>query len=190
MDRKTGIITRLKNNPANPDQLSRPPVLKVEDYITSITEDIQNTIWIGTLGNGIVRFDPASGSKTHFGNSNDKEQRLKDISTWCIYPSRDGLLWLSTRSANLFTIDISNNVIPHQKIDGVTSFLDVVEENTNTVLLGTQVGLVRQDLSTGNIKRYQIDPNRLLRTSYKRFIRIKGDLFGSVRSTDCICSTL
>jgi signal transduction histidine kinase/ligand-binding sensor domain-containing protein len=161
MDRKTGLITRLKNNPTNPDQLSRPPVLTSDDHITFITEDIKKTIWIGTLSNGIVRFDPATGSVTHFGNKEDKEQVLKDISTWCLYASHDGLLWLSTQTANLYTIDISNITIPQKQLDGVMGFMDLVEENGNTILVGSQFGLIRQDLSNGTFERFLIDTKNL-----------------------------
>lgn len=161
MDRKTGIITRLKNNPANPGQLSRPPVLESIDHITFITEDAKKRIWIGTLLNGLVRYDPASGNTIHFGKVGDKERQLKDSSTWCTYTSNDGLIWLSTQSAHLYTIDISNNLIPQTRIEGFNSFMDLAEENDNTILLGTLNGLVRQDLSNGTIKRFLIEPNNL-----------------------------
>jgi signal transduction histidine kinase/ligand-binding sensor domain-containing protein len=161
MDRKTGIITRLKNSPANPDQLSRPPVFSSDDHITFITEDAKKRIWIGTLLNGLVRFDPVSGNTIHFGKRGDQEQQLKDSSTWCAYTSNDGLIWLATQSAKLYTIEISNNLIPQVRINGFNSFLDLAAENANTILLGTVNGLVRQDLSNGTINRFLIEPNNL-----------------------------
>lgn len=60
MDRKTGVFTRYPYNPNNPEQLSRPAVKNGIDHITFITEDAENKIWIGTMFNGINRYDPDS----------------------------------------------------------------------------------------------------------------------------------
>ena len=72
LDRKTGLFTRYTYNPAKPDQLSRTPVKGSCDHITFITEDADKKIWIGTLMNGIIRYDPLSKQITHYGSSDDK----------------------------------------------------------------------------------------------------------------------
>lgn len=58
LNRKTGLFTRYAYNPAKPDQLSRTPVKGSWDHITFITEDADKKIWIGTVMNGIIRYDP------------------------------------------------------------------------------------------------------------------------------------
>jgi signal transduction histidine kinase/ligand-binding sensor domain-containing protein len=176
MDRKTGIITRMKNSPNN---LSRPPVLTTDDHITFITEDKAYSLWIGTFRNGIVRFDPASGNIIHYGNKLDQEQVLKDNSVWCAYVSHDGLIWLATQSSShLYTIDITNNLIPLVKIDGISGVMQLAEENENTILLGTPEGLVRQNLSSGVSERFLIDPKN--ESSRKNVVqKILRDISGS-----------
>ncbi len=68
MDRRTGLFTRLTYNPVKPEQLSRPPEKGSPDHITFITEDADKQIWIGTLANGIIRYDPQSKKIVQYGN--------------------------------------------------------------------------------------------------------------------------
>ena len=48
-----------KNDPANPNSLSN-------NWIESIYIDSAGIIWLGTWGNGLDRFDPATGIFTHY----------------------------------------------------------------------------------------------------------------------------
>ena len=158
MDRKTGLFTRHTYNPAKPDQLSRTPLKGRFDHITFITEDAGKQIWIGTLTNGITRYDPLSKQITHYGNSDDKAGSLKDSTTWWANATPDGFIWLSTQNANLFKIDIYNTVIPHfgdNENDGVYAFN---EESSSVCWYGTVSGLVRKDFKNGTTRHFVNDP--------------------------------
>ena len=52
------------------------------DHISFINEDQQGSIWIGSLGNGMNRYDPATKQVTHFGFTmeGDKIISSKDTS--------------------------------------------------------------------------------------------------------------
>jgi ligand-binding sensor domain-containing protein len=158
MERKTGTFERHTYNPAKPEQLSRPPVIKnIGDHITFITEDALGYIWIGTFGNGINRYDTATKKITHFGANAENSGGFKDISSWWINASKDGLLWLSTQEPNLYRVDLLTNNIPRYEthIGRVYSFL---EEKPNTLWLGTDNGLVRKDIKTGTLHRFLNEP--------------------------------
>lgn len=64
MNRQNGTFERLTYDSAHPEKLSRPPLKKLfswaDGHITFITEDSRKAIWIGTFGNGLMRYDPAS----------------------------------------------------------------------------------------------------------------------------------
>jgi hypothetical protein len=62
LNRATGKFTHYTYDPKNPDKLSRLPVSTAIDYdhITFITEDATRKIWIGTLAEGLTRYDPVS----------------------------------------------------------------------------------------------------------------------------------
>jgi signal transduction histidine kinase/ligand-binding sensor domain-containing protein len=157
MDRKTGLVTRVANN-SSTQQLSWPPSTSTFDHITFINEDHEQTLWIGTFNHGIIRYNPVTGEIAHFGNQLETEHSFKDNSGWCAYVSNDGLIWVSTQSSNLFTIDIVNNLLTQSEIDGVRDFYKIREENDHTLLFGTQKGLVRKDFSNGKIEKFQMDP--------------------------------
>src|SRR5665213_3353105 len=112
MDRKTGLFTRYTYNPLKPGQLSRTPQQSDVDHVTFITEDADKKIWIGTLQNGIIRYDPVSKEIFHYGNIGNKGSDLKDSTSWCATPTPDGFIWMSTQNANLFKIDIYGTTIP------------------------------------------------------------------------------
>ena len=97
LDRKTGQFTRYTYNPSKPNQLSRTSVQGLWDHITFITEDAAKTIWIGTLQNGITRYDPASKQITHYGSNDDKKGQLKDQTSWWANATPDGFVWISTK---------------------------------------------------------------------------------------------
>ena len=158
MDRKTGFFTRHTYNPDKPELLSRTPVKDPTDHITFITEDAARKIWIGTLLNGIIRYDPVSKQIDHYGSHEDKTGILKDSTSWWANATPDGFIWLSTQNANLFKIDIYNTVIQHfgnSSDDGVSAFF---EESASIYWHGTAKGLVRKDSKNGTTQRFVNEP--------------------------------
>ena len=112
MDRRTGKFTRYPYNPSKPNQLSRTSLQGLYDHITFITEDADRKIWIGTLQNGLIRYDPVSKQTIHYGSDDDKKGLLKDQTSWWANATPDGFIWISTQNANLFRVDIYNTTIP------------------------------------------------------------------------------
>lgn len=144
LDRTTGIFTRHLYDPAQPGKLSRPPLSKGNptEHITTIVEDISGAIWIGTYESGINRYDPRTGEITYYTN-HDESAEFPDNTAWCLYPSRDGVLWLATNEGNLFRIDPLRKNIPHVEIGNIVQM--IFEDGDGTVWLGTPNGLARAD---------------------------------------------
>jgi signal transduction histidine kinase/ligand-binding sensor domain-containing protein len=158
LDRKTGKFTRYPYDPKHPEKLSRPPTDAAFflDHITFILEDAEEKLWIGTLMNGINRYDPVSQKITHFGNDEDKSGAFLDNTTWWAHASSDGLVWLSTQDDHLYKIDLHNIHIPHFKEDGLPrAFL---EEAPFFMWMGTNTGLVRKNLKNGTSQRFVHEP--------------------------------
>ena len=181
MDRKTGHFTRHTYNPAKPGQLSRPALKNYEDHITFITEDAAKQIWIGTMSNGVVRYDPETKQITHFGNDADKTGAFKDNSGWWAYPTADGLVWLSTQSARLYKIDLFNNLIPHFNSNNNAGVGSFSQETDSVFWFGTVNGLIRNDLSNGTTTRFVNElnnPNSLSNSFVETIIKDKqGDMW-------------
>jgi len=174
MDRKTGKFTHYRYNSSEPNQLSRTKLGGVWDHITFITEDANKNIWIGTLQNGMIRYDPVSKQVTHFGSDDDKKKLIKDETSWWANAAPDGFLWISTQRANVFKVDIYNTAIPFfgnrsaspdrrsRAAEGSAFVFNQVEDSV--LWIGTDSGLVRRDLKSGTLRRFtkeRSDPRSL-----------------------------
>ena len=160
MDRKTGSFERHLYNPSKPDQLARPPLKTPYDHITFIIEDAKQNLWIGTLSNGLIRYDPAFKKMTHYGNNADGSGNFKDNSGWWIDASADGLLWLSTQQSSLYKIDLFNNTIPRVLFDAGMEVNFFYEEPGTAIWYATTAnnGLIRKDSKTGALQKFMNDP--------------------------------
>ena len=164
MDRKTGRFTRHPYNPDHPENLSRP-VLTRQDYafISFLLEDSTGQIWIGTVDNGVSRYNPDSDQVTHFSMSsefredvvqNDDWKSFRESnSAWDGYAGKDGLVWITTEmDAKLYKIDLSRETFTKVNEAGVNIFFD---ESPNVIWKGTDKGLIKEDLKAGTETVYK-----------------------------------
>ncbi len=163
MDRKTGMFERYSSNHPDLAIPCRPPVSGDYDHITFITEDAKGGLWIGTLANGLSRYDPVSHTNTFFSAKSNTLSGFKDNSGWCAHASSDGLLWISTQEASLFKVELYKNYIQHNTMEGL-SISDVMKEDSNALWLATSHGLVLVKSRIGIAEQYvynALDQNSL-----------------------------
>jgi signal transduction histidine kinase len=97
MNRETGTFIRYTYDPSHPEQLSRPAVKGLgygADHIRFIVEDPKGFVWIGTIGNGINRYDPESKTVRHFGTEEKGINKLPLDHFWSHLQTKEGLLWI------------------------------------------------------------------------------------------------
>ena len=168
MDKSKGTFTHYVYDPTHPEKLSRPPFYKENwfDHITFIKEDITGAIWIGTVSQGINRYDPGTKNITHYGiihrgdeivSAKDTAAGYKDFWTWSAFTSRDGLFWISTIEGNLYEVNPLKMDIPYFTSDRGNSFYK--EPGNNILWIATEKGLVRKDLVSGTEKVWRHDPH-------------------------------
>jgi len=100
MDREKAIFTRHTYDPLHPEKLSRPPLKKyiswADDQITFITQDSAGAIWIGTLMNGVCRYDQTTKAITHYEILGNNLSGNPVRNYWWTISTKDGILWLGT----------------------------------------------------------------------------------------------
>ncbi len=148
MDRMTGKFTRHKYEPKHPERLSRPPLKKVvswaTDHISFITEDAAGFIWIGTLGNGISRYNPQKQNMIHFAGDEGHNEEGGPRNAWWALTSRDGVLWIGYWSG-AYVHDPLRYTIPFVKTGHA---VDAIFADSSTIIYGGQnTGLIIKNLN-------------------------------------------
>lgn len=148
-----------------------------DEDLEAIAIDRSGIIWIGTLGRGLERFDPATGKFTHYRhNGNDAGSLNSDLIT-SLKVDRNGVLWIGTNnglgrydsSTDRFTRYTSVWNDPSSLTDN--EVVSIYEDRQGTLWIGTgsvygpnrvhqsRGGLNRLDRKTGKFTRYLHDPD-------------------------------
>ncbi|MCG3120025.1 MAG: Adaptive-response sensory-kinase SasA [bacterium] len=139
-------FARFLNDPQNPNSLS-------SNNIQLIYEDSEHTLWVGTFGGGLNRFDQTTGQFTRYLNDPKDPQSLSDNRILAIYEDRAGILWIGTNGGRLNKLDRNKerflhvaNVPDHPNRLSHNRVWAIYEDSRRTALwIGTQNGLDRFD---------------------------------------------
>ncbi len=159
-DRATESFSRFGHNPDEASSLSG-------NRVSSIFEDADGRLWIGTDGGLNLRRPDAKGFAAYRHDSQDV-MSLADDEVSVIYQDRGGLLWVGTRTRGLSKWnpgswsygfeDTRELSADGQSQPSVTSF---VEDPQGTLWIGTfGDGLHAIDRETGEVTAYRHDPER------------------------------
>jgi signal transduction histidine kinase/ligand-binding sensor domain-containing protein len=165
MNRQTGHFTHYLYDPKYPEHLAGPPLLSGEtsvwNAISLIDEDNSGGIWIGTILQGLNRYDPQSKKITHFGDlvlryapiyfQEDTLSGFREpVNNGVIgsFNSKDGIGWFGTVDGNLYKVIKPHETFPYYNLRaGSNSFY---QENDSILWIGTSIkGLDRKNLITG-----------------------------------------
>jgi ligand-binding sensor domain-containing protein/two-component sensor histidine kinase len=100
--------------------------------VSSIAEDQHGFLWIGTWGNGVIRFDPVNKTGIHLYKKNDDENSISFNRITRVLASRDGTIWLGTIGNGLNKIEFVNPSMGEQISYKVTHFKHS-KDNSNSL---------------------------------------------------------
>ena len=142
-----------------------------KSLISSIVEDQDSSIWIGTAGNGLFRItnydDNLSSYKiVQFKSNPDSPGTLSDDYITYLLVDANGVLWIGSasmlerfnrRDKNFthFKILSKNNVAPYDRMENAV--VSIYETKDKKLWLGTLSGLVLFERNSGKYKLY---PNK------------------------------
>ena len=64
--------------------------------VRGLARDHDGSFWVGTFGGGLNRYDPRSGTFTHFRHDAADPSSLSDDLIWTVYVDRDNVVWVGT----------------------------------------------------------------------------------------------
>ena len=132
--------------------------LVTEGYAWKIMvyEDSSGIVWVGSSGDGLDRYDPASGEWRHYQNDPHDPRSLSNDSVEVIHEDQTGALWIGTRRG-LNRLDRDTGTFTHYWVrDGLphNAVVGILEDASGKLWLATGEGLSRFDPRTETFQNY------------------------------------
>ncbi len=123
----------------------------------SIYETRDSTIWIGTLGGGIAKFNPQTEQLEIIPLVKDGDIETKSIRSF--YEDSQNTLWVGTRKEGLFSYDRESKKFKHHPPQrpeiNVNTISHIMEDSDGRLWLGTRWGLASYDRDSLKYTVYQ-----------------------------------
>lgn len=146
-------VTVYKHNINNPRSLPA-------NHITSVCEDDEGNLWVGTRTEGVSRYDRSHDSFLNFKNSSSHSSSLSNNTVTIVYKDKQSNLWVGTaKGLNLFDKTSGKfkrfmNVARDANTLSDNNIAAVFEDDDKRLWVGTANGLNLLDRKTGKVKRY------------------------------------
>ncbi len=185
-------FTRFKNDPQNSQSLSH-------DTVIALHEDSRKggTLWIGTLGGGLNRFDPVTETFTSYRHDPTDPQSLSSDNVVAINEDETGTLWIGTYGGGLCRMDWDEShtpifvryqndprdpaSLPHNTVHTI---LTARQNEAGTLWIGTFGGglcrVNRDDRVSGKFAVYKHDVKDPATLSHDRVSALAEDRAGNL----------
>lgn len=133
--------------------------------IMAVCKDKQNDLWIGTYGNGLIKYNRRKKTFQQFTNSDDPNS-ISENEIQSIYVDNSGIVWIGTQlGSGVNKLEPDKNkfkTFPVSSGDGKSLNDNIVwsiyEDNENSLWIGTyRGGLNKLDNKNGNFKYFKKD---------------------------------
>lgn len=148
-----------RHDPKNPYSIS-------DNYVTTLHEDNQGQIWVGTRGRGLNRFDPKQQRFEHFIHNPLKADSLSHNSIRSFAQDKNGTIWIGTYGGGLNRYDKNQRRFIHYRNDkedpnslSDDKVLAIQNDPRGYLWLATSHGLNLFDIEKGQFKHYYHEPD-------------------------------
>ena len=134
----------------------------------NILKDKAGFIWLGTLDDGLYRYNPVDNKFFHFTGSSNSKNSIKSAAILSLFQDSFGNIWIGTRLDGLYKVDpnkqpmnilqIPENFKTNSAMDRITAVAK--SEKSNDVAIGTAgLGVFWGNIETGQYKNYRFTEN-------------------------------
>lgn len=155
-------------------------------FIQDIGEDRKGNIWIATMGNGVLCYNPTTARAKSYTVGSGGKSHISSNSVSSITFDHNGNPWFSTDRGGISMFNMKTRTFTsYSKKDGLPDDIayKILEDKNNCLWFGTNQGLVRFNPHTKEVKTYR-STNGLTgnQYSYKSAVKTAFDtfLFGGV----------
>ncbi|HMS33080.1 MAG TPA: two-component regulator propeller domain-containing protein [Ignavibacteria bacterium] len=135
------------------------------NFIQSVAADKEGNIWAGTFATGLNKLDKVKNTFTNYRNDSDNATSLSNNFVTSIFTDSKGQFWLGTGGGGINKFDPIEGKFKSFKNDQndpnsiSSNFINSISENPPGVLLiATQNGLNKFDISNGKFEKISLDP--------------------------------
>lgn len=136
-----------------------------DDKIFVLLEDREQSLWIGTFGGGLNRFDRHTKMFTHYRHDVAISTSISGSFVISSYEDRSNRLWIGTSGNGINKLERKKKKFQHLKPEPYNpnslidrSVLSIQEDRSGLVWIGTSNGLDRYDPATKQFTHYRHDP--------------------------------
>jgi signal transduction histidine kinase/ligand-binding sensor domain-containing protein/FixJ family two-component response regulator len=145
-------FTTYVHDPDNPNSLN-------SNYVWTMREARDGTLWLCMWGGGLDRFDPTTETFTHYRHDDKNPDSLATNLVNASFEDSKGIVWIA-HDKGLDRLDPQTGVIKHylpdsdnpESISGPGN--QILEDTHGTLWIGTYAGLDKLDRATGTFTHY------------------------------------
>ena len=162
------------------------PLSISHNNIRAISEDHEGSLWIGTEGGGLNKFDKKNKTFTHYSHDPQNPHSLSNNVVLSIYEDTQGDLWVGSdggldkfdRNKNQFT----NFSFDPKNANSISSnvVLSLYEDSADNIWIGTLRGLTKFNKHIKRFNRYFINPLDTKNSSINRINSMIEDKTGNL----------
>jgi signal transduction histidine kinase/ligand-binding sensor domain-containing protein/DNA-binding response OmpR family regulator len=168
LDRSTGTVTHYLYDPDHPKSQSG-------NIISALLEDRSGILWIGTYGDGLLKFDPEKEQFTRYLNDSST---LSNNIIRTIYEDKSGILWIGTQTSGLNKFNRETGVF--SVVGSKMLTMQIYEDHLGELWIATFSGLKKLDRKTEQFTTFWHDPDNPNSISSNQIISIHEDKSGGL----------
>ena len=162
------IYNRDNKNLEKIELFSNQPSIFLTKGTWNILKDKVGLLWLGTLDDGLYRYNPVDNKFFHFTGSSNSNNSIKSAAILSLFQDSFGNIWVGTRLDGLYKVDpnkqpmnilkIPEKIKTNSPIDRITAVAK--SEISNAVAIGTAgLGVFWENIETGQYKNYRNNKN-------------------------------
>ncbi|MFC2089123.1 two-component regulator propeller domain-containing protein, partial [Calditrichota bacterium] len=145
IDRETGRITTYQHDPSNSTSIP-------SNIISSIFEDQSGILWIGTLGDGLIKFDLKKEKFTQYLNDPDDPKSIRGNIILCVFEDKYDDLWIGNTPTGL--CKLNRETEEFTQVGARRRTTQIYEDKGGELWFTTWPGLRKLDRQTGKFNVY------------------------------------
>ncbi|MFT4926922.1 MAG: ligand-binding sensor domain-containing protein/signal transduction histidine kinase [Phenylobacterium sp.] len=164
-----------RHDPQNPASISH-------NWTQTLLLDSKGTLWVGTYGGGLNRFDSKTERFIHYKTDETDPNSITNDSILAIEEDRKGNLWIGTYGGGLNKFDPSSGQFEHYRHSETNPntlindrVFSIYQDKKGLLWLGTSGGLDNLDPATDHFNHYQSKANDQTSLSSNRIYTIHED---------------